>query len=140
MTRLFVATAIILGVYPAAFAAEPIDVNGRFQSRTPGGFPDGWVMHEWGGYKPFPEVKTIPGAYEGNTALSITNVLGDDGGAIQIRAKFPARSGSVGRISFLAKERGLPGPHFIAGARRATGTGSSSVLRSPSPTRGSHTS
>ena len=90
-----------------ALLAEPIDVNGRFHSKTPGGFPDGWVMHEWGGYKPFPDVKTIPGAYEGNTALSITNVLGDDGGAIQTREKFPARSGSVGRLSFLTKGRGL---------------------------------
>jgi len=96
-------TALMCG----ALLAEPMDVNGRFQSRTPGGFPDGWVMHEWGGYKPFPLVRTIPSAYEGNTALSITNVLGDGGGAIQTRAKFPARSGSVGRISFLAKGKGL---------------------------------
>jgi len=87
--------------------AEPIDVNGRFQATAPGGFPDGWVMHEWGGYKPFPDVKTVSAAYEGNTALSITNVLGDDGGAIQTRARFPARSGAVGRVSFLVKGKGL---------------------------------
>ncbi len=87
--------------------AEPIDVNGRFQAEAPGGFPDGWVMHEWDGYKPFPDVRTIPGAYQGNTALSMTNMLGDDGGAIQTRARFPARSGAVGRLSFLAKGKGL---------------------------------
>ena len=98
---------LLIALMCGSLLAEPIDVNGRFQSKTPGGFPDGWVMHEWGGYKPFPTVKTIPGACEGNTALSITNVLGDDGGAIQTRAKFPARSGSVGRISFLAKGKGL---------------------------------
>jgi len=98
---------LLIALMCDALSAEPIDVNGRFRSKTPGGFPDGWVMHEWGGYKPFPEVKTIPGAYEGSTALSITNVLGDDGGAIQTRTKFPARSGSVGRISFLAKGKGL---------------------------------
>ncbi|NLX99903.1 MAG: hypothetical protein GXY83_27715, partial [Rhodopirellula sp.] len=98
---------LLTALMSGALLAEPIDVNGRFHSKTPGGFPDGWVMHEWGGYKPFPDVKTIPGAYEGNTALSITNVLGDDGGAIQTREKFPARSGSVGRLSFLTKGRGL---------------------------------
>ena len=98
---------LLIALMSGALLAEPIDVNGRFQSKTPGGFPDGWVMHEWGGYKPFPDVKTIPGAYGSNTALSITNVLGDDGGAIQTREKFPARSGSVGRISFLAKGKGL---------------------------------
>ena len=97
----------LMALMCGALLAEPIDVNGRFQAKTPGGFPDGWVMHEWGGYKPFPDVKTIPGAYEANTALSITNVLGNDGGAIQTRAKFSARSGSVGRISFLAKGKGL---------------------------------
>ncbi|MDI9446337.1 MAG: hypothetical protein QM844_19425, partial [Planctomycetota bacterium] len=98
---------LLIALMCGALPAEPIDVNGRFQSQAPGGFPDGWVMHEWGGYKPFPDVRTIPGAYRGDTALSITNILGDDGGAIQTRARFPARSGSVGRLSFLAKGKGL---------------------------------
>lgn len=111
---------LLIALMCGALLAEPIDVNGRFQSTTPGGFPDGWIMHEWGGYKPFPNVKTIPGAYGGNTALSITNVLGDDGGAIQTRATFPARSGSVGRISFLAKGKGLAWATFYRwGEKRA---------------------
>ncbi len=87
--------------------AETIDVNGQFRSAAPGGFPEGWAMHEWSGYKPLPTVKTIPNACEGKTALSIGDVLGDDGGAIQTRAKFPARSGAVGRVAFLAKGKGL---------------------------------
>jgi len=98
---------LLIALMRGALSAEPIDVNGRFQSKTPGGFPDGWVMDEWGGYKPFPDVKTIPGAYGGNTGWSITNVLGDGGVAIQTRAKLPTRSGSVGRLSFLAKGKGL---------------------------------
>ena len=99
--------SLLIALVCDSLLAETIDVNGRFRSPTPGGFPDAWVMHEWGGYKPFPTVKTIPNACEGNTALSITDVLGDDGGAIQTRAKFPARSGSVGRISLMAKGKGL---------------------------------
>jgi hypothetical protein len=99
--------SLLIALVCGPLLAETIDVNGRFRSRTPGGFPDAWVMHEWGGYKPFPTVKTIPNAFEGNTALSITDVLGDDGGAIQTRAKFSARSGSVGRVSLMAKGEGL---------------------------------
>ena len=98
---------LLMALMCGALLAEPIDVKGRFPSTASGGFPDGWVMHEWGGYKPFPDVKTISGAHGGDTAVSITNVLGDDGGAIQTRAKFPARSGAVGRVSFLAKGKGL---------------------------------
>ena len=115
--------SLLIALVCDSLLAEEIDVNGRFRSPTPGGFPDAWVMHEWGGYKPFPTVKTIPNACEGNTALCITDVLGDDGGAIQTRAKFSARSGAVGRISLLAKGKGLPGRRFTAGAKRASGTG-----------------
>jgi len=97
---------LLIALMCGALLAEPMDVNGHFQSTAPGGFPDGWVMHEWGGYKPFPEVKTLPGACGGSTALSISKVLGDDGGAIQTRVKFPARSGAVGRISLLARGKG----------------------------------
>lgn len=98
---------LLLALMCGALFAAPVDVNGRFQSKAPGGIPDGWVMHEWSGYKPFPDVKTIPNAHGDDTALSITHILGDDGGAIQTRAKFPARSGSVGRLSFLARGKGL---------------------------------
>src|SRR5690606_15269020 len=104
--KITILVPLLMALTCGAVLAEPIDVNGRFQAETLGGFPDGWVMHEWGGYKPFPHVKTLPGAHGGNTALSITRVLGDDGG-IQTRAKFPARSGAVGRVSFLAKGKGL---------------------------------
>ncbi|MGI6418165.1 MAG: family 16 glycosylhydrolase [Thermoguttaceae bacterium] len=98
---------LLIALMCGVLLAETIDVNGRFRSPTPGGFPDAWVMHEWSGYKPLPTVKTIPNACEGNTALSITDVLGDDGGAIQTRARFSARSGSVGRVSLMAKGKGL---------------------------------
>ena len=102
--------SLLIALVCDALLAEPIDVNGRFRSQTPGGFPDAWVMHEWGGYKPFPTVKTIPNACEGNTALSITNVLGDDGGAIQTRAKIPRP---------LRRRR----PHFAAGEGKRAGLG-----------------
>lgn len=120
---------LLIALMCGALSAEPIDVNGRFQSRTPGGFPDAWIMHEWGGYKPFPDVRTIPGAYAGNTALSISRVLGDGGGAIQTRAKFPARSGSVGRISLLVKGRGLAWATFYRWGEKGVWNGS--IVSSP---------
>jgi hypothetical protein len=48
---------LLIALMFSALLAEPMDVNGRFQSRTPGGFPDAWGMQEWGGYKPFPDVR-----------------------------------------------------------------------------------
>jgi hypothetical protein len=120
---------LLITLMCGALLAEPMDVNGRFQSGTPGGFPDGWAIHEWGGYKPFPAVKTIPGAHGGNTALSISNVLGDDGGAIQTRARFPARSGSIGRISFLAKGKGLAWATFYRWGEKGAWNGA--IVSSP---------
>ncbi|NLY00555.1 MAG: glycoside hydrolase family 16 protein, partial [Rhodopirellula sp.] len=119
----------IIALVCTPLLAEVIDVNGRFQSKTPGGFPDAWAMHEWGGYKPLPTVKTIPEACEGNTVLSITNVLGDDGGAIQTRAKFPARSGAVGRISFMAKGKGLAWATFYRWGEKGDWNGA--IVSSP---------
>ncbi len=120
--------------------AESVDVNGSFQSKNKTGCPDGWTIHTWEGYKPFPEVTTKPiarsskhsdskkqqsriadpkeadAARSANSlksdlnsinVLKISNVLGPDGGAIQTKEHFPVRSGSVGRISFMARGKGL---------------------------------
>ena len=80
--------SLLIALVCVPILAETIDVNGRFRSQTPGGFPDAWVMHEWGGYKPFPTVKTIPNACAGNTALSISS-------ATEASIKSPALTNAV---------------------------------------------
>lgn len=70
------------------------------------GFPQGWTIHTWQGYNPFPKVQVVTDWADKKNVLSITEVQGKDGGAIQTQVKFPARSGGMGRISFLAKGKG----------------------------------
>ncbi len=82
-------------------------------------FPAGWAIHTWEGYNPWPKVEVVTDSATGKSAVSMTNVHGKDGGAIQTIAKFPARSGGVARIAFLAKGKGTAWSTFyLWGAKK----------------------
>ncbi len=89
-----------------------IPIPGDFRASSPkDGMPNGWTMHTWEGYAPFPHVECAPegpsgtGA-EGTGAVILSEIHGKDGGAIQTREHYPARSGDSGRVTFFARGRG----------------------------------
>ena len=90
----------------APLAAEVLPVNGDFSEVTADGQPAGWVLHTWSGFQPLATMTVLPGADNGNNAVRIRDIRGQNGMGFRNEKHFPARSGDQVRVTFRVRGRG----------------------------------